>query len=406
MSLFNVAAVDAVTTVSIVLSTVALLAAFNYFRRAWVLRGFSGLEAELRNIRKLLDGKIVRNGKDVLIRGTFRGMPALIRLSRSENAPELTIQLRSRTRGNLFVAPLRAPVKSGEFHVPTSHPLLASRCSVRTDYPSEARNVLQHPHVLEELWDLCCSSQAFISIGDGVIHFTEGELPASGAAFTINRHLRSMCALALASQEKPQTRGRNSAKTRGATPIAAGVAAVLLIAAGGFTAARHNVPKRGPTPTASPAVIAGIPRADARKLFGVGAWRLAEASDFDPRAVAWLQDKGVEVTGAISGVFGPGAQQGVTYTLIDPQTNAKRVVLLVGGAVKFDKVFPHLALVTKLANVATAGAQWQGTSVIGEGDGVLIVPDFNDPKSATVIFNSGVMVASATPKDFLVLHLQ
>jgi hypothetical protein len=406
MRLFNVAAVDAVTTVSIILSAVALLAAFKYLRQAWVLRGFSGLEAEVRNIRKLLDGKIVRNGRDVLIRGTFRAMPALIRLSRSENAPELTIQLRSRTRGNLFVAPLRAPTKAGELYVSTPHPLLASRCSVRTDYPSEARNLLQHPHVLEELWDLCCSSQAFISIGDGVIHFTDGQLPASGAAFTINRHLRSMCALALASQEKPQFRSKDRAKTRRATPVAALVAAVLLIAAGVFTAARRNRPKHAPAPAATPAVIAGIPRADARKLFGVGAWRLAKTSDFDPRAVAWLQGKGVEVSGAIDGVFGPAARPGVTYILVDSQTNSKRVVLLVDGAVKFDKVFSQLALVTKLVNVATAGAQWQGNSVIGEGDGVLIVPDFNDPQSATVISSSGVLVASATPKDFLLLHLQ
>lgn len=218
MRLFNVAAVDAVTTVSIVLSAIALLVAFNYFRQAWLLRGFSGLEAEVRNIRKLLDGKIVRNGKDVLIRGTFRTMPALIRLSRSENAPELTIQLRSHPRGNLFVAPLRVPTKAGEFYVPTPHPLLASRCSVRTDYPSEARNLLQHPHVLEELWDLCCSSQAFISIGDGLIHFTDGQLPTSGAAFTINRHLRSCACWRWLHRKDHKSAARTAQKHAGPLP--------------------------------------------------------------------------------------------------------------------------------------------------------------------------------------------
>jgi len=402
----NLSSVDALDIVVAVLATVTFLVAFLYLRRTLLFWGYARLANDLREIRKLLRGKIIRNGNDLLVGGSYRGLPASIRLSRSENAPELTIQLRVHTRGNLFVAPLRSSLRIGEYHVPVPHALLASRCSVRTDYASEARSLLQHPHVVEDLWDLCCSSQAFLSMGDGVIHFTEGQLPATGGALAISRYLHSLTKLAVAGAGRPVTSKGTPGRNWHATPIAA-AAAVLVFAAIGFAMSVKSNNRKQPETTPTVVTNTGIPAADARKLFGVGAWRLAKDSDFDRQAVRWLEEKGLEPTGTICGAFGPDGQQGVAYVLVEPQTRAKRVVLLVGGAVKFDKTFPRLALAAKLANVATAGAQWeQETKVTGAGDGILLVPDFNESGSATVISNSGLQMASATPKNFRSLHLQ
>src|SRR5581483_10603125 len=100
----------------------------------------------------------------------------------------------------LFVAPIRARVTEGAARLHTTHALLNTRCTVRTDDVLEARALLQSRQVTEELWRLCCSSEAFLSIANGRLEFSEEQLPTPDTAGWIRRHLRSLRLIAAAAQ--------------------------------------------------------------------------------------------------------------------------------------------------------------------------------------------------------------
>jgi hypothetical protein len=254
---------------------------------------------------------------------------------------------------------------------------------------------------------LCCSSQASVSVANGMVEFNEAQLPTSDVAAKISRHLASLVTIAAAAQGRSTRREAAASSKWRFTPVAIGVVILVSLCFALLTfvgVSRIALENRS---AANASLRSQIPASDAAHMFGVGDWRLAQPSDFDSRAVAWAADKGVEVAGRIAGHFGPDGNEGVAYVLVDPQTRSKRLLILVGGAVKFNQVFPDLALAIRVPRLATAATQWQQPPDIAtDTDGILVVPNFDDRSAATVVYVNGLRTASAAPKDYRSLYLQ
>jgi hypothetical protein len=400
---------DEVAVVLLLLGTAALFGLIKFLRETALLRGFSSVAHDIRTLCKLVHGEKTRDGKDLVIRGRYAGNPVLIRFSRTENVPELNIQMRAEVRCNLFVAPARAHVTEGAARVQVSHPLLNVRCSIRTDHLLEARALLQTRQITDELWNLSCSSQAFVSIANGNLEFSEAQLPRPDTIGWIKRHLRSMSIIAAAAQGKPAPREEIPSSIWAQAPIWVAIGSTAVMVVGLFTFVNAKTAKaRAATTAVAPApFVSDIPAEDAPQIPDAASWRLAQPSDFDRRALDWAAQQRVEVTNTIQGKFTSSDSEDVAYVLVDPKTSNRRVVILVNGSLRFDANLPELALVARVPAGNVSNIEWRvKPTSASEGDGLLVLRRYDDPASSILIYCSGLRTLTAVPQDYHRVGLQ
>lgn len=389
--------------VLLVLGTAALFVLVKYLREAALLRGFSAVAGDIRVLVKLVHGDKNRDGKDLVIRGRYVGYPVLIRLSRTENVPELNIQMTAEVRCNLFVAPARAHATEGAARVQVSHPLLNVRCSVRTDHLLEARALLQTRQVGDELWNLCCSSEAFVSIADGRLEFSEGQIPSPDTIGWIKRHLQSMAVIVSAAQGRATPREETLPSVWSQAPIWVAIASTAALVVGLFTYvnAKTARARAASTQVLAPPFVSDIPSADATKIPNASSWRVARPSDFDPRAVDWAAQQRVDASGAIHGKFSEADSDDIAYVLVDPKTSNRRVVILINGTMRFDANLEELALVARVPAGNVSNIDWKVKPTSSpDGDGLLVLRRFNDADSGILIYSSGLRTLTAVPLDY------
>lgn len=186
------------------------------------------------------------------------------------------------------------------------------------------------------------------------------------------------------------------------------VGAAIILIVGLFLA---NLAMRRPASGAQ-TVPAGMLPDDAVHIPKVDHWRLAQSEDFDPQGVVWLQGKGKEVNGHILGRFaGEGLPEESAYVLISDdgrQPAQVRVVLIVNQVARFDRIYPSIAVVTVVRKSDLDAIAWQGAPPLtpADGDGILIVPKYDDPKSASIAYVCREVLTAGTPADFHALSLQ
>ena len=103
MHAWNLSSLDELAVVLLLLGIAALFVLIKYLADALSLRGFSSIAGHVRALSRLVHGERTRDGKDLVIRGQYVGIPVVIRLSRTDNVPELNIRMRAEVRCNLFV---------------------------------------------------------------------------------------------------------------------------------------------------------------------------------------------------------------------------------------------------------------------------------------------------------------
>jgi len=401
---WRISSADELAVLVVVLGAAALFGFAKFFREVTLLRGFSSISKDVRALCKIIHGERTRDGKDLVIRGQYAGAPVLIRLSRTENVPELNIQMRAAVRCNLFVAPIRARVTEGAARLHTTHALLNTRCTVRTDDVLEARALLQSRQVTEELWRLCCSSEAFLSIANGRLEFSEEQLPTPDTAGWIRRHLRSLRLIAAAAQGTAVPSEEVVVSGWAHKPVWVAVASTVLVVVGLITLV--NVKSARARAAVQPAwqpapFVSDIPASLAAKIPDASSWRLAQPADFDPHAIDWARQQHAEAAAGIDAKFTTGDSQDAAYILVNPKTSDKRIVILVNGEMRFDATLAELALVARIPAGNLSNIDWQAKPTAQpDGDGLLVLRRYADPASSIVIYFSGLRALTAIPADY------
>jgi hypothetical protein len=402
MASWRISSANEVAVLLLLLGAVALFGFFKYLKEVALLRGFSGITRDIRILCRLIHGERTRDGKDLVIRGRYAGSPVLIRLSRTESVPELNIQIKAQARCNLFVAPIRARSTEGAARLHTTHALLNTRCSVRTDEVLEARALLQSRQVPEELWRLCCSSEAYLSLANGCLEFSEEQLPSPDTAGWIKRHLRSLAFIAATAQGTSVPPEEAVPSVWAQTPVWVAIASTALIVIGLFTFVSAKGSRNRVQAAAQPAkFVSDVPAAVASQIPDASSWRLAQPSDFDPHAADWAAQQHDEVTGSIAAKFTTDDSKDEAYVLINSKTSEKRVVILVNGVLRFDANLPELALAARIPAGNISNIEWKAKPTSpADGDGLLVLRRFDDSSSSIVIYYSGLRPLTAIPIDY------
>lgn len=410
MHSWKVSSLDELAVVLLLLGTAAFFVILRYVKEKAFLRGFTDIGADVRALCKLIHGERSRDGKDVVIRGKYAGAPVLVRFSRTENVPELDIQMRGQARCNLFVAPVRARASEGGARLQVTHPLLNSRCTVRTDHILEARALLQSRQVPDELWKLCCSSEAFVSITSGMVEFSEAQLPKPDTVGRIRSHLQSLAIIAAAAQGRAVPKEEPVPSVWAQTPVWVAMTSTALLVIGLFTyvSAKSARNRAAAVQAAAPApFVSDIPSSDAKQIPDAASWRVAQPADFDSRALDWAAQQQTQLTGTISGKFTAADSHDLAYVLVNPTTGEKRVVILVNGALRFDATLPDLALVARVPAGNVSNIEWQMKPTSpADGDGILVLRRFDEPASGILIYCSGLRSLTAVPLDYRRIDLQ
>ncbi len=384
-----------------------LLAVIAWLRRRAMLKDYQEIADDVRVISKSLKGKIYRKSGDLRLKGRYHRWPVFVKFSNSLQAPGLHIRIPVPTRLTLFLIPRKLQEKNrlGKTVVPTSDPMFDSRFATRSDQPVQARMLISSESVQNHLQRLCCSPSTLVSMASGKLELTEPLIPEADLEDHVLNHVKSMVKIGAEALKMPGA-DRSLIKAGDAKPhrlVWITVTIAILVLVGLFFANRAIQP-----PSAKAVMIpAGILPNDAGLITSVDHWRLAEAQDFDPRGVTWLQSKGKEVTGHLFGRFaGEGFAEESAYALISDdrrQPSQVRIILIIGQTVRFDKIYPSIAVMTRVQKTNLETTPWQGTPPFTppDGDGLLIVPNYDDPKSASIIYlYKKHVLTSGTPVDF------
>ena len=384
-----------------------LLAVIAWLRRRAMLKDYQEIADDVRVISKSLKGKIYRKRDDLRLKGRYHRWPVFIKFSNSLQAPGLHIRIPVPTQLTLFLIPRKLQEKNslGKTVVPTSDPMFDSRFATRSDQPVQARMLISSESVQNHLQRLCCSPSTCVSMTSGKLELTEPLIPEADLEDHVLNHVKSMVKIGAEALKMPGA-DRSLIKAGDAKPhrlVWITVTIAILVLVGLFFVNRAIQPQ-----TAKAVLVpAGILPGDAGLITGVDHWRLAEAQDFDPRGVTWLQSKGKEVTGHLFGRFaGEGFAEESAYVLVSDdrrQPSQVRIILIIGQTVRFDKVYPSIAVMTRVQKTNLETIPWQGTPPFApsDGDGLLIVSNYDDPKSASIIYiYKKHVLTSGTPVDF------
>jgi hypothetical protein len=145
----------------------------------------------------------------------------------------------------------------------------------------------------------------------------------------------------------------------------------------------------------------GIPADEAGRIPNLKGWRLSGSPDFEPSLVRWLQENDVQPAGRIDGDFvGGGDGTDHAYLLINEE-GTRRVVVVIGGQIKFDETFPAVAVITKIPSSTIREIKLNyGSRASGNADGLLVVRDKGNPGSGLIISFNGGSLITAVPENY------
>jgi len=382
------------------------------FRRRAMLKGYEGAAEEVQEISRVLRGRIYREHDDLMLEGGYHRWPVFIRLSHSPDTPGLYIQIPVPTRLTLFFVPKKEKDKhqAGKVVLQTSDEQFDARVITRTDQPVQARMLIAAIPVQQQLPRLCCSSNTIVCIASGLLEVSESLMPETDLGYHVINHVKSMAKIAAETAKipgaDPSLVTPNQAKTN--RLMRAFIVTAIVVAIGLFLANWAMQPS-----LKTRFVPAGILPNDAALIPDIGHWRLAEPQDFDSQGVSWLQASGKQAMGRVSGRFaGEGFPEESAYVLVSDdrrQPAVVRVIVLVNQTVRFDKIYPSIAVMTTIPKSNLGDIAWQGTPPLmpPDGDGVLIVPKYDDPASASITFvHEKNVLTAGTPADFRKIAIQ
>lgn len=372
------------------------------------MKGYENIAEQIQEIRKDVKGKIYRQQDDLMLEGKYRHWPVFIRLSHSTYTPGLYIQIPVPGRLALFFVPkkLKDQHQAGKVVLQTSDEQFDARIVTRSDQPVQARMLLASERVQQQIQRLCSGSNTLVSVSSGLLEVSESLMPEHDLGYYVINHIKSMAKIAgevaklPGADQAPST--PNETKPNRWMRVIVATAVVLLV--GLFLV---NRALQSPSLFKTTAVPAGMLPADASHIPNLDHWRLAEAQDFDPRGVAWIRQGEKEPSGHLIGRFaGEGFPEESAYALVSDdgrQPVQFRIVLIVNRVVRLDKIYPSIAIMAVVPQPNLGSISWRGSPPFkpSDGDGILIVPKYDDPGSTTIAYIYGKTVLTAgVPADF------
>lgn len=379
----------------------AIIPYINLWRR---YRGYSEVRRDAAAIAYFLRGQTFRDMNDLVVTGNTQGYRTTIRFSRDENTPGVNLRMEVPATFDVMIVPKDTPLPEGGQTIRTGNDPFDLKWTVRSTQPTQARIFIAGNTAITQIRKLCCSSKTFINIERGALELSELTVPDSAARHLID-HMESMAVIAKQLALMP---GASQIKVERVTPprptnklLVAVI--VIIVACTGITAlANHEHSKKmNASLVGAGGSPQGIPADEALHIPHLQGWRLADSPDFDPNLVKWLRSSNATPSGRIEGDFtGGGTGSDHAYLLMNTE-GAFRVVIMLGNDVKFDNIFPNVALMAKVPKTAIRNIKIDtGSPATGNADGILVVKDKDNLHSGLVLSFNGGSPITAVPENY------
>jgi hypothetical protein len=374
-----------------------------WVRRFAVFRGYRDIHADVEKLAEFLKAEAVREGNDVVLAGYSGPFPTIIRFSHRLDTPGLYIQMRVPAAFSFAIMPKSMGMReAGYLPVRTGNAALDKKFNVSTDQLTDLRMFAGNATVMAALEQLCCSTQAGVSLRAGTLELSELTVPQ----FTANHvfdHVQAMRVLANRLLEMPGAANIKIERLprRGSSwtiRFALGAALVCLLAL--LLAQPYNRPVRGGG-LKDVASESGVAPNDAARIQRLRGWHVARPQDFSDSAAQWMREKQVPVSGRVAADFaGRSEASDSAYLLLDG-SGQRRVSMLARGAVAYDAIFPQLDFLARIPKESVANIKWETAPKFGpDGDALLVVQNADNPSASLVLLRHGTQTYSGRPADF------
>ena len=371
--------------------------------------GYGEIVEEVGRIAQAIGGDVFRDGTDVVVAGSYYGSQCVVRFSNAENTPGMNIRMPAAATFQLSVAHAGARVggEGGRMLVKLGNATFDQRFATRTDHLTEAKLFLQSS-ASEHLQKLACSTNTFVSIGNGAIELSELVIPTPDTCRHVLEHLGSMSEVATRLRSMPGSDRVKLVSFKRERQVAGRIAIVVgVVVALGSVFAATRLPSRPAFSDVNATMVNGIPPADALLVRDVQRWQVADTDSFDPNAATWLRNQGHQPAGRIEADFsGMGPANDVAYLLVGPDGH-RRIVIIARHATHLDGEMVDVGLIARIPKSAVASIQWKGGRAPEDvlGDGLLVVQGKGEAQSSVVFFLKSSGTVSGAPADYQQISL-
>jgi hypothetical protein len=381
-----------------------------WVRRFAVFLGYKAIQPDVLQIAELLKTDPYRERSDIVVAGHYGGFPTIVRFSHRVDTPGLDIQMRVPAIFDFSLTPKAfSSGAEGRVLTRTGSATLDRRFSARTDHPLEFKMLTALGTTLGGLEQLCCSTQTGFVVKDRMMELSELTIPPFTASHVFD-HLQSMITVAKSISAMPgadQVRIEPLPRRGSSWPVRVALAGGLVCLIGLLFTQPYNHTAGANTLVPPNGFSSGVAPADAVRIQQLEGWHVARADEFSAAAVRFLREHNLRPSGRIQGDFvGRGSNADSAYLLVD-DTGRRRVTLLAGSVVAYDAIFPRADFLARVSKTNLAKIQWdsQAPQLTGDGDGLLVVQNANDPTASIVLLRHGTQTYSARPADFTKIEL-
>ncbi len=380
-----------------------------YLRDRSKYRNHGEYAEDARALAREYGGDIFRDGDDLVLNGSVDNLPVVIRFSYSEGTPGLNIRLNVPANFQMSITPKNARANEGRVEVRSGDRALDGLFTIRSNYPTQAKMFIGRSTVTAELSKLCCSTNTFFAITNGLAELSELVVPMNTRRH-VSDHVRSLQKLSKELRQMPfADQVRITPLKRERRWVLKFSLAVGIVASLTAVVSAAFQPKDLPVPDieSGPKVPDGVQPADAMLMGQLSQWRLANERDFDGDAVGWLRANRVQESGRLPGDFsGRGNDTDVAYVLVN-KSGERRLVLLADRKSHLDVKYKFIGVLACIPKADIAKIEWSSRKPEPpDGDAVLITRNPNDRSSGLVYYLSDGKLVSGTPVDYQAIDLK
>jgi hypothetical protein len=394
---------------ALIISAVAFVGALiAYFRDRAVFRHHEEYRKDAIALAKEFGGNLFRDGNDLVLNGIADDVSFVVRFSYGEGTPGLNIRADVPASFQMSIAPKRLTSAEGRTEIRTTDRSFDAMFTVRSNSPTQAKLFIDRKRVLAELPKLCCSTNTLLGITTGTAELSELVIPKDTRNHVAD-HIRSLKKISDELRQmpfadrvvlRPVKRDRRLVMKLALT---IGVAAAVVAVVSSTQQPRETTV---PVLETDVRVPAGMPPADADVISSVYGWRLADSSDLDPDAVAWLNEAGLPVNSRLSiDLSGEGTASDLVYLLVN-KDGQRRLVILVDHKVVSDVKYPYLGILARVPKQNVQSIEWTSSNPgRPDGDALLITRAPRDRSSGLLLYRSSGRFVTGTMANYQTLNL-
>lgn len=378
------------------------------------LSGFRELRKDLQMLAKDLEGEIDRDDEDLLVRGHYGHWPVLIRLSRSEYEAGVSIQMPVPANVTIFCYPVTHQGEEGSVALAISDQQFMAHFRLSTNNtPLEVSMILSSPAVLSELTKI--DSQTYVTLDNRTLELSEAVIVPEDLGPRLMSRVRGMARIAAEAMDVhggANVAGIGAKRARNWFRVGYVTASVLLLVGIGIVEVAEQRATKAQAEVIPAQPVLGIPPALAAQLPQLDGWHVADGSELDINAGAWLQQQGQTATGHLTANVNSDQSEDDAYVFKRPPgppgTNPARFVLFINKQKTYDAEMPEIAAMGRISKDAISRVEWRGQRPpdAPNAGGVIVVQRYGDPSSAIIFYMSGPRLITGVPKDFRALSLE